>query len=148
MSTKAVHYLTLDEAIARTEALIKKSGTGDIAFLMQSRDAQFFQHCALRLVRSGANSPYKIVSRGGKPGALATVTVEQMTADEAVARMRAMKDEAGSGDIPFLACNGSSKEMELCDLWLDRVGAKSPLKRVSRGGRDVIVVALTVPYKD
>ena len=72
--------------------------------------------------------------------------IPYLTVDEAIVRLQEIKEQAGTGDIPFLA-NSGYKEFQLCDIVLARAGASDMYRSVTRGGVPVASVSFGPPAK-
>lgn len=147
-------FHTVDEAIASLINLKRTVGTGAAQFVIQApASGNRFLLCQLEMARAGANNVYKRVSRSGRPVVIAVAVSTSNPAvvlniDTALAQLQLFKEQEGTGNIPFLAQGANHCDLELCDLWPSKVGTTGGLRRVSRGGRPVVLVALTVPYKN
>jgi hypothetical protein len=151
MSNKLLPYLFLSDVLKRLKETRETAGAGDLPLLMADKHHPAVVPCTLSLGKGGAGNVYKKVSRGGVPVVLATRGSKGdaiLSLDGAIEALERYKTELGTDDTPFLAEASPYPDFQLCDIWKQSVGASNIFRRVSRGGRDVLVVELTVPNKD
>lgn len=146
---KVEPYLMTSEAVSRLTALKEVVG-GEDPVLIWTRSPRQYARCAIRLERAGKNDVYHAVSRGGRPVIVAVpVNAPEpvLTVDAVLVRIKALVEEAGIDDVPFLAQRSRPGEFDLCDLWSGRVGVADMLRAVTRNGRPIVQVALNPPIR-
>ena len=151
---KKLTPLTIDQAIARLEAVKAAAGTGNVPFLAQSHEPRMLELCDLALRRAGSSDLYRLVSRGGVPVVVISLYAPQkpfgspkpyLNVDEALDRLRQLLQEV-PGDTPVLADAKGRFATQLCDIREDRHSAGGFVyKTVSRGGLPVAMVTFGPP---
>jgi hypothetical protein len=151
---KKTKHLTIDMGLARLAAIIKEAGTDEVPFLAECTSAKEMQLCDILPARAGASDLLRRVSRDGVmvgqvmlyPPSETTHARPYLTAKEASAKLEELKAQMG-GEAPLLT-DGKGFALRLCDIRLDRHGAGSVYKRVSRGGMPVALVTFGAPSLD
>lgn len=151
---KKISYLTLDQAVERMEALKAAAGAEPVPFLAQSHEPRFLQLCDLTLRRAGSSDLFRLVSRGGVPVVVVSLSPPQkpfgspkpyLNLEEALTRLRQLRQDA-PGDTPVLADAPGAYALQLCDIQEGRHAAGGFVyKTVSRGGLPVAVVTFGPP---
>jgi len=146
---KVEPYLMTSEAVKRLTALKEVVG-GEDPVLIWTRSPRQYARCAIKLERAGKGDIYHAVGRGGRPVIVAApVTAPEpvLTVDAVLARFKALIQEAGGEDVPFLAQTSRPGEFDLCDLWSGRVGVADMFRPVTRNGRPIVQVAFNPPIR-
>jgi hypothetical protein len=150
MSNKPAPYLLLADVLKWLKESRAAVVKGDMPFMMAGQRHPALVPCALLLGKGGAGNVHKNVSRGGVPVIVAKSGAKGdsvITLDDALETLEGYKAKLGTDDVPFLAVVSPYPDFQLCDVWKQAAGATDLYRRVSRGGRDVMVVELTVPSK-
>lgn len=149
---KKSQHLTIDMGLARLAAVIAAAGSDEVPFLAEFALSKELQLCDILPARAGASDLFRRVTRDGVMVAQilryapSDTTDERpyLTAKEAAAKLHALKEQMG-GDAPLLADGDSAYALQMCDIRLDRHGAGSVYKRVTRGGLPIALVTFGPP---
>jgi hypothetical protein len=149
MTQKLAPYLTLDQAVTRLRGLRDLEGGALAVVLEGPRIAGNAVLCQFVLGKASAANVFEGVSRKGRPVVLAVSAVKPaplLDLDATITQLLALKEQAGSGEVPVLGQFAKPTDFQLCDFWFSKASANDVFRSVSRGGQSVIRVASSAPW--
>jgi hypothetical protein len=144
-------YLSLDEAIESLGAIIETQGSRAASLVMQTSELRTYTHVTFVLAKASARSVTESVSRSGRPVVVARATPEpdlKLTLGAGLHLLKSLRDEAGTGDIPFVADEDGQRGFQFCEFYSSRSTASNVLRRASQGGQQTGLVFFGGPLRD